>query len=120
MDTFYWIFDLLLPVVVVLMGIVFTLRPPRRINSLYGYRTPRSMSSQRMWDEAHRYSGRVYLYVGSALLVLALLSRLFAPLPPEAVCLLLALFSLAGIIVPIPFVEKHLKQLDHKQPEGSL
>ncbi|MDA1027671.1 MAG: SdpI family protein [Bacteroidetes bacterium] len=31
--------------------------PPKKINSLYGYRTKRSMASQEAWDFAQLYSG---------------------------------------------------------------
>jgi len=116
MEVFYWIFDLLLPVLTLAMGVVFTLRPPRRINAFYGYRTTRSMSSQAAWDEAHRFSGRIYLRVGAVLTVFALLARLFAPLPDAAVLILLALISLAALIAPIPFVEKHLKGMEAPPP----
>lgn len=30
--------------------------PPKDINAMYGYRTPRSMKNQTQWEEANRYS----------------------------------------------------------------
>lgn len=58
--------------VVFLIGAQITLRyPPKKINSLYGYRTKNSMKSQQHWDFAQRYSsikmnalGLVYLLMG--------------------------------------------------------
>ena len=111
--------DLLLPAVTLAMGLVFTLRPPRRINALYGYRSRRSMASQAAWDEAHRFSGHIYIRVGAALMVLALLVRLFVPLPPEIVSLALCVLSLAAIIVPIPFVERRLKAISRSDASKS-
>ena len=58
--------------VVYLIGAQITLRyPPKKINSLYGYRTKNSMKSQQHWDFAQRYSsikmnalGLIYLLMG--------------------------------------------------------
>jgi uncharacterized membrane protein len=115
MDIFFWIFDLLLPVIILLMGVVFTLRPPKRIQMLYGYRTQRSMASQRAWDEAHRYSGRIYIRIAPALLVFVIAIKLLVPLAPEVLSLALLPFSFAALIVPIPFTERRLKQLAHEE-----
>ena len=38
--------------------------PPKRINSLYGYRTPRSMKDQAHWDFAQRFSSRASMRMG--------------------------------------------------------
>lgn len=58
--------------VVFLIGAQITLRyPPKKINSLYGYRTKNSMKSQQHWDFAQHYSsikmnslGLIYLLMG--------------------------------------------------------
>ncbi len=115
MELFFWVFDLLLPAVVLLMGIVFTLRPPRHINMLYGYRTTRSTSSQAMWDEAHRFSGRIYLYIGTALVAFAVAVKLLAPFPPETTCLALSLVSLVCVFIPIPITERYLKRMEREK-----
>ncbi|MCI4170876.1 hypothetical protein MMJ17_23840, partial [Bacillus spizizenii] len=36
----------------IIAGILIKLFPPESIYSVYGYRTRRSMSDQRLWDEA--------------------------------------------------------------------
>lgn len=112
MDVFFWIVDLLIPFAVALIGLLFTLCPPRRINMIIGYRTARSMSSQRMWDEAHKRYGRICIRVGPALLVFAAIAKLTIPLPPEILSLALLPFSFAALIVPIPIVERSLKRLE--------
>jgi len=48
------------------VGIIFKLRPPKNINSFYGYRTPRSMRDQAHWDFAHKYSANLCIYLGLA------------------------------------------------------
>ena len=46
----YWVFmlmsDLLVPLVMIGFGALFMFRPPRTINSLYGYRTRLSMKNE--------------------------------------------------------------------------
>ena len=112
MDVFFWIVDLLIPFAVALIGLLFTLRPPRRINMIIGYRTARSMSSQRMWDEAHKRYGGICIRTGPALLLFAIAAKLLVPLPPEILSLSLLPFSFAALIAPIPMVERQLKRLE--------
>lgn len=68
----FWIFCLamvlLIPVIMLIIGRFFLHRPPRRINHLCGYRTPRSMKNQATWDFAHKTCGRIWFRVGLVLL----------------------------------------------------
>lgn len=41
-------------------GRLFQKNPPQEINSLYGYRTARSMKNRETWDFAHHYIGRLW------------------------------------------------------------
>lgn len=76
----FWIFmlcmDLMIPVFMVAFGWIFTHRPPKEINGVYGYRTRRSTASQEAWDFAHRYIGRIWLYMGMIMTVLSVLAML--------------------------------------------
>ena len=105
MTLFFWIVDLLIPVVVTAIGLLFTYHPPRRLNMLYGYRTRRSMASQEAWDEVHRMYGRIMLRVGPSLITFVVLVKLLIPLLPEYLSLALLPFSFATLIAPIPVVE---------------
>jgi uncharacterized membrane protein len=40
---------------VFLLSIVFYFFPPKKVNNFYGYRTPRSMSNQEVWDFANGF-----------------------------------------------------------------
>lgn len=68
----FWIFmlamDLLIPLCMIVCGLLFLKRPPKNINSLYGYRTARSMRNRHTWDFAHAYSGRFWYRAGWAVL----------------------------------------------------
>lgn len=62
-----------------LAGIFVLLFPPKRINSLYGYRTRNSMASQQRWDFAQQYSSKVMILTG-VFLVAASTTKLFIPM----------------------------------------
>lgn len=77
----FWIFmlltDLLIPLLMVGFGKLFTKRPPKRINGIYGYRTKRSMKTQETWDFAHRYFGNLWFWIGLVLIPLSALPLIF-------------------------------------------
>lgn len=74
----FWLFCavmcLMIPGVVLFFGRCFLKHPPKNINSLYGYRTTRSMRSQETWDFAHETCGRLWVRLGMILLVLSLIA----------------------------------------------
>ena len=76
----FWCFMLvcclLIPGAMIFLGTRFLKKPPARINSLYGYRTARSMRSQAAWDFSHRYCGRLWRALGWAMLPLSVLAML--------------------------------------------
>ena len=68
---------LLVPLIVgpifILSGIILNLFPPKKINSLYGYRTINSMKSQERWDYAQKVSALELIKLGSILTILSFL-----------------------------------------------
>jgi uncharacterized membrane protein len=60
----------------VIAGFFLMRYPPRRINNLYGYRTPRSTRSQQSWDFAQEYSSRQMTWWGFVMFIAALLAGL--------------------------------------------
>jgi len=63
-----------LSLVTLITGFWFYFNPPKTINILFGYRTKRSMKSQKNWEFAHFYSGKLLILYGAILLVLGLLA----------------------------------------------
>ena len=89
------------------IAVLTKLFPPRKINSIYGYRTRRSMQSEDAWREANMYNS-------NAMIVLALLVsffQLFAyQLFEEPTSLMLSAgFLVVGLVVMIFMTERHLK-----------
>lgn len=46
------------------LGYYFWKNPPKKINKIYGYRTPRSMKSQEAWDYANKHSSFLMCLIG--------------------------------------------------------
>lgn len=71
-DFLFWLFTLvtalLIPACMLYFGHRFQTRPPKNINSSYGYRSARSMRSQEAWDFAQVYSGRFWARAGGPIL----------------------------------------------------
>lgn len=57
-------FSLMAPAIMVGFGSRWRKRPPKTINSTYGYRTTWSEKSQETWDFAHKYTGKIWMYTG--------------------------------------------------------
>ena len=107
----YWVFmlimDLLIPLIMIVFGGVFTKRPPTKINTVFGYRTSMSMKNSDTWAFAHKYCGRIWLVCGSILFVITLVCFLlfigksaeFIKNMGDILCVV-QLISLAGAIFP--------------------
>ena len=63
----YYISTLILTVV----GVVFWMYPPKKINEFYGYRTTSSRKSQEAWDFAQKYSAKMMTVLGLVALAVA-------------------------------------------------
>ncbi|MFD2940900.1 SdpI family protein [Flavobacterium notoginsengisoli] len=50
--------------------LITKLFPPKNINSLYGYRTTRSMKNKSNWDFAQKYSTNLFLILLTLLLLI--------------------------------------------------
>ena len=59
------------PLIFLVVGVVFWMYPPKKINEFYGYRTTRSRKSQEAWDFAQRYSAKLMTIFGLAALIVA-------------------------------------------------
>ena len=55
---FVLVTTLLIPIIMLVFGAIFSKKAPKSINHIYGYRTPRSMKNQNTWEFANMYCGR--------------------------------------------------------------
>ncbi len=115
----FWIFmlimDLLIPAAMIGFGKIFVNKPPEKINSLYGYRTPMSMKNKDTWDFAHKYFGRLWLRFGAVMLLPSVALMLIAfgkdidtiGLVGEAICFI----QLVPMLLPVFMTEAALKKV---------
>lgn len=77
----FWLFTLiialLIPGFMTGLGWYFLNHPPKEINSLFGYRTARSMQNQETWDFAQRRGGRFWYRAGRPTLAASLVWMAF-------------------------------------------
>lgn len=69
---FMMIMCLLTPIILIGFGSAFCHKPPHDINSVVGYRTPRSTRNKDTWAFAHAYFGVIAKRMGWIQLVLSL------------------------------------------------
>lgn len=114
----FWIFmllmNLLIPVSMIGFGKIFLTKPPKDINSVYGYRTRRSSKNKDTWMFAHQYCGKLMYRWGWILLFLSIIPMLFvlkkdndAVGTVSSIICFLQLIPLLGVILP---TEKALKK----------
>lgn len=70
------IFNLLIPVVILIIGILYIKKPVERISWTRGYRTERSMKNQETWEFAQKHFGNVCYRLGSGFTILTLILML--------------------------------------------
>ena len=118
---------LLVPILMIIIGVIMTIRPPKEINPMFGYSTQRATASPEAWQYSQRLFGKLTLVFNSVSLVLSVLVMilnwgiLFEWISNMSMTLFLALlvvWTAQTIILclAVPFVESKLKK---KFPEKS-
>ncbi|MBU5255206.1 SdpI family protein [Tissierella praeacuta] len=110
MNDLYWIFDLIIPLMMIILGYLFYKHPPKTINYILGYRTRRAMLSQENWIFANKRMGQLWFKWGWVLLILVFLTRLLLPIESEVLVQINMYIGLAFMISPIVIVEKELRK----------
>ena len=96
-------------VVFMICGMFMYYFPPKKINSLYGYRTANAMKSQKRWDFAQKYSVKYMFFLGFIYVVITTLFSFTALGESQAVILGLGLLILMVILLFI-IVEIKIKK----------
>ncbi|GGH22606.1 SdpI family protein [Mucilaginibacter phyllosphaerae] len=107
----------LIGLIFIIAGLIQKRYPPQEINSLYGYRTSRSMKDKQNWDEGNRYSTRMMIKCGVVLVITGAIltaGMMLIPISPEwrtgIKVILMLLCAFGTVIVLFRSTEKHLKQ----------
>lgn len=106
--------NLLIPAIMTAAGYWMYKAPPHKINHLFGYRTPRSKKNADTWAFAHETFGKLWIWLGAAILVVSALVQLpFAHSGDDTVgvmTMVLETAQIAVILGSIWWVERALKQ----------
>ncbi len=107
--------DLTIPLVMFILGSLFIVRPPKKINSWMGYRTIASMKSQANWNFANNRAGKHWQRWSVMLAGVIMISKLIIPLDEETLSLIHMGLSIMVMMAVVPVVEKELKLLSSKK-----
>lgn len=72
----YRFIHMLIPTMLLLIGMILYLAPPKKINSFFGYRTQLSMSNQELWYLGNKVFSK-FLIIGAVYLILINVASLF-------------------------------------------
>lgn len=115
----YWITDLVLPLLTTGVGTVTKRRPPEYNKSVL-YRSKRSRASKKTWDFANRRLGEFWFKTGIVLTVSVLLHRAFSALDPMYITAINVAAACACFVAAFPIVERALtKKFDVNGEEVS-
>jgi len=106
--------NLLIPVLMLVFGLWFYRKPPKKISSYFGFRTMRSMKNINTWTFAHQFCGKILLRNGIVSLIITIMAMylIFNETNENIVLygtihtMLLVVF----MILPIISTEKELKK----------
>lgn len=104
----------LLPLVMVICGMSYTKRGPKKITRLQGYRSKMSMKNRETWDFAHKNLGDLWFKLGAPLLaVTSVVSLLVFRESTKQIttwCCVIFVIQLVIMVLPVVYTEKALKE----------
>ncbi|SHI53341.1 SdpI/YhfL protein family protein [Clostridium amylolyticum] len=107
----------LVGIICIVVGGIFKVLPPRKMNWIYGYRTTSSMKNQDTWDVAQKYSANTFIIFGFIFVALEfILSHLIENISigyENAIVLI-------GSIIMIVVDEVHLRKVFNKDGSRKL
>ncbi len=96
-------------VISILAGFIMLNFPPKKINSLYGYRTSSSMKNQERWDFAQIYSSKESIKIGFINILVSFTGLIYNPSETMSIIIGLSIMILS-IIVLLFRVENAIKK----------
>lgn len=111
---FMFVCNLIIPVTLIIAGRRMWKHCPQKINSIYGYRTERSMKNMDTWKFAHDYCGRLWWKMGFIMLIPSVLIQIPFFYSNEAVIgivgAILCTIQVVVLIVSVVATEAALKK----------
>lgn len=114
----FWFYQLgcvlLIPALMIFSGRMMWEHHPKQVNSLMGYRTPRSTKNVETWNFANAYCGHLYEKIGWATLIPPVLVMLLFLRSSkdviESASAVICILQCIGLILPIIPTERALKK----------
>ena len=105
-----WLVVLLIPVVMSVLGIIVLVKKPKQ-NRIFGYRTKRTLSDEKIWELANKLWGRYTLLCG-LLTFITLIPILYYTIPKHFIigCTISATLLIISNVIPIIIVEVKVKK----------
>ena len=105
---------ILLPILLIVFGWWLKYTTPKNRLGAFGYRTERSRRTQQAWNFSNKMAGKYWLLEGIimlpvSVLALWLLHTRFQGEGYTIVCCVLLLVQILCMMIPMPFVERSLK-----------
>lgn len=121
----FWFFMvitlLLFPVIMIVVGKLYSKKASGEINHFIGYRTTRSMKNDETWKFAHSYFSKIWYKWGLIMLPISILPMLFVIGKDEDTMgnlgAIICLLQIVPILISIALTEKALK--DNFDEEGN-
>ena len=100
--------NIVLGFLLLFFGIFFKVFPPKKINSLYGYRTSSSKKNMETWKEANRYSANFSIIIAVLSILIGAVSYFL--FEEENSVTITVITTVVLLILIVPFTESHLKK----------
>lgn len=107
-----WLGIIIYGLPLLLIGYLYKIRPPKKINHMYGYRTKRSMKNQQVWDYANKIGANAIINSGIITSISGLIPLFIDWEHAHFIPLSVLIISLiGGIIYCEKMLNKHFDQL---------
>ena len=97
----------------IIAGGIMYFFPPKKVNSLYGYRTARSMKNQKNWDFAQIYGAKALCVLGLVFILISF-TRTLLPFDNDQHALFGMFLLIIGVVVMFLISEKAIKKNEEK------
>lgn len=97
----------------IIAGGIMYFFPPKKVNSLYGYRTARSMKNQKNWDFAQTYGAKALCVLGLVFILISF-TRTLLPFDNDQHALFGMFLLIIGVVVMFLISEKAIKKNEEK------
>ncbi|MCR3758709.1 SdpI family protein [Clostridium felsineum] len=111
-----FIWNFIVPIIILLFGLIFRNHSPKNINGIYGYRTSMATKNKETWDFAHKCLSKLWIKIGTVMLIITAIYSYIVMVSTfnykfkenmDVVLILIQTFVLIMSIIP---VEKELKK----------